>query len=261
MGFPLRRFVRTTLPPDTLCPACRHVLDSPMQCQECKVVTCGGCRVCEHRSYAPADLSLLEKLRQLVLKCDFTGCDACVKMSHLDLHESQCPFRFGAEDLVLCPNCEQPSVSLESHSCIDTLLALSEQQDLAYAAMEQDLDEVRRELVTSTEKAQLIRLDKENRLSELRHALQSTKEEVNTLQQEQRLELKEFKADSGKAMEEFRKVCPRKVQSFLRNSEQRLDARQAQVYSELQEFMLKARTLLAEFQSEVKRDFMQLHVS
>ena len=270
MGFEPARFLRERIPEDLLCGECHLVLQDPVQCKKCQSLLCTACvpinTVCAHAAVdgSPAASFVRHKVSQLVLRCTNTarGCDFIAKAEQIAAHESRCAFMHNTANLATCDKgCGatlHPS-DLQEHSCVQYLLMLSEAQDLAYNALEQNLQEVRKDTATLREKLELLKTAQEGRIHELKLALQSGEEELEQLRVSYDRQAKLFESDTKTSLEQYRESAQGKAKTFVKTAEDRLEALHALMYEEMRQFMNRARELQADFNTKLREDFLDLH--
>lgn len=270
MGFEPVRFLREHIPDDLFCPECHQVLQDAVQCKKCQHLVCFPClsvsTSCMHQPTEGSQAAAFtrHKVGQLVMRCvnSTRGCDFIAKAEVISNHESRCAYMHNAVNLATCEKgCGatlHPS-DVPDHNCVQYLLLLSEAQDLAYNALEQNLQEVRKDTGNLREKLELLKTAQEGRIHELKLALQSGEEELDQLRVSYDRQAKLFESDTKTSLEQYREAAQGKVKTFVKVAEDRMEALHALMYEEMRQFMNRARELQADFNTKMREDFLDLH--
>lgn len=264
MGYDTTRFLRETIPCELLCNNCKQVAKDPVQCKDCRVICCDSClpSSCGHGFGALIDLNtyIHHKLIQLILRCQFPGCDNVCKLEEIEIHENECPYRFGSLNLNSCDACggPVPQDDLLSHNCIEYLKALSDAYDLAYLAMEQNLEEVKKDVTNTREKSILIKSATESKIQELEAEISKVSTEICIIKDEYSKELDIIQSENTRVYESDKNSSSKKMSKYLDRCEGMLDEYSAFLQEELKALVSRSREALSEFHTNMREDFISL---
>lgn len=267
MGYDTNRFLRETIPPELLCNNCRQVPIDPVQCRDCQVLCCEAClpSACGHGFGALVDLNtyIHHKLNQLILRCQFPGCDNVCKLEEIEMHEKECPYRFGSSNLKTCESCRGPVPQDDpsSHNCIEYLKALNDAYDLAYLAMEQNLEEVKKDVINTREKSILIKSATESKIQELEAEIAKVSAEISLVQDQYAKELEILQSDNTKAYDSTKNNSNKKMSKFLDRCEGMLDEYSASLQEDLKFLVSKSKEALEQYHNKMREDFLNLNKS
>lgn len=264
MGYETHRFLRETIPSELLCNNCKQVPKEPVQCKDCQVICCDSCLPsdCGHGFGALIDLNTFihHKLIQLILRCQFAGCDNVCKLEEIEIHENECPYRLGSLNLKTCEVCGGPVPQDDpiSHNCIEYLKTLSDAYDLAYLAMEQNLEEVKKDVINTREKSVLIKTATESKIQELEAEISKVNTEISIIQDQYSKELDILQTDNSKVYDSYKSSSSKKMSKFLDRCDGKLDDYSVSLQEELKALVARSREALSEFHTKMREDFINI---